>query len=318
MAFRIPALVFLNLVSTQSLHLRASDSKSRLQIAPPREWEALTVLIFWCARFTDRNVDLLIRNLEHLKQTSVKFDLIIGHYDEQKQLWMDRNETWYREHVDWGIDRSGFKVHLLKAIREQTLAGVEFDITNYDWVWMLDEDIDITQASLEHLFRDAKSSDALIVGPAFVQKDPLVQEAFEVPYYPMNTPQSDKRYRYVPLVEIVMPLFRPEALAAFFDCADCMPPYDSDWGLDHIWCSLVEKEFQVLDRKTCAIVDHTGPIVHLNYGSTRNNESADTVKIEGQLAIGWLWRKHPDDYREAHFHNWSSWEGYREIPYEEV
>lgn len=276
----------------------------------------MKLLIFWCAQFTSRNVDLLIRNVAHLREIGVQFDLLVGHYDEKKQLWLDRNETWYLENVKWGVDKPGFKVHLLKTIRDENLAGVDFDLANYDWVWMFDEDVEITNAT-NKLFHDAKLSEALIVGPSFVQNDPFVANAFEVPYYPMNSPQWTARYRYVPLVEIIMPLFRPEALIAFFDCETCFPPYNSDWGLDHIWCSAVERALQVPDRKTCAIVDHTGPIVHLNYGSTRKKKSANDVKSEGQLAEDWLLEHSGDDYRADHFHKLTSWEGYGDVRIED-
>merc|ERR1719277_2683872 len=66
------------------------------------------------------------------------------------------------------------------------------------------------------------------------------------------------------MVEMISPMVRPQALDALYACADCMGN-TTDWGIDHIWCPYVAKSLGRDRHSVCAILDHTGPVVHRNW-----------------------------------------------------
>jgi len=295
---------------------------TRKPVPDLRSWPKTRLLVYVAAQYDDNIAELLQANVKHLRNTGISFDLLLGHYDQKKKKWLKKDKSWYDKEVRWGVDLEGFKVHLLAdVVQKKRAEGMQFE--DYDWVWMLDEDIDITRMNPSLFFGDMESSSAMIVAPAFLQVKPettvavkaknpdrIDEKLLEDPYYPMNTPQWDHKVRYVPLVEIIMPMVRPQALKAFFDCPDCLAPYNSDWGIDHIWCAYTAKSVQVDETKVCAVVDHSGPIYHLNYGSTRTKAKSGDIKSEGNKADDWAKKYHGEEYRTSHAHKSADFDGY--------
>eukprot|EP00401_Gymnodinium_catenatum_P020068 CAMPEP_0117539976 /NCGR_PEP_ID=MMETSP0784-20121206/43262_1 /TAXON_ID=39447 /ORGANISM="" /LENGTH=273 /DNA_ID=CAMNT_0005336619 /DNA_START=178 /DNA_END=999 /DNA_ORIENTATION=+ len=272
----------------------------------------MKVLMYWAVAFDPKVVDLVVANVDHLQAKGLQFDVLLGHYDMKRESWVQRNESWYRQNVRWGVSASGFKVHLLQTIHAQRLApGLK--LLDYDWLWLLDEDVDLTNLQPPRFFKDLAASEALIASPAFTQKI-RSKTGFESPYYPMNTPQPGMLFRYVPMIEVIMPIMRPQVLTELFDCGDNLAPMNSDWGIDHIWCSFSARRLFHDRYKTCAVLDRSGPVVHKNYGSTRKSGRMSTFRAEGNEAVMWLKSKFMEDYQSNHFHSLVSWEGYESVP----
>jgi len=173
-------------------HLRARHLRD---VAPNESGSHQKVLLYWAAKYSSKIMDLIMKNVNHLRSSGLDCDVLIAHYDLQQALWRKRNATWYDKNVLWGFDKSGWKVHLLKDFAEQQ----PLQKKGYSWVWMIDEDMDLTQVNATQLFRDADDSQALIVGPSFVQLVADRDDETESPHIPMNRPQdSTCKFRYAP------------------------------------------------------------------------------------------------------------------------
>jgi hypothetical protein len=320
------------LVSANTAHLRSSSRRvvdPNLELLQARATETFfaslaaskansfrsgkrsgKVLLYWASKFDEQIVDLVISNVNHLRAGGMACDVLLGHYDLQKDAWLQRNESWYNDNVRWGINAQGWKVHLFRTIYNDKLAkGLNFD--DYDWVWLFDEDLDITTSNITTLFADAEATGSLIVGPSFIQKSATRPNETESPFYPMNTPQSLSRFRYVPMIEVIMPMMRPCVLQYIFADDTFMAPQNHDWGMDHAWCSYISTKLSWTKETTCAILDDTGPIVHLNFKSTRDLESGKAATATtGNQAVAWVKEHHTDHFVKFSTAKWKKWSGY--------
>ena len=146
----------------------------------------------------------------------------------------------------------------------------DFSLTPYDYVWALDEDIDLANTDVAGLLRVADRDGASINGPAFTQPGGPLQ-------FRVQMPDEDCDYRYTNFVEVIAPLIRVPALETLLtECEGCI--HDStSWGLDQVWCGFLDHHREEVRKnagafwepsyhphRSCAVVDKT-PVYHRDY-----------------------------------------------------
>lgn len=294
----------------------ASSIVSSLTSATAKATSALMpgpkVLLYWAAKYDEAIIDLIIHNVDTLRCKGLNFDVLLGHYDLNKEQWLQRNGSWYEKNIKWGVDAKGWKVHLFRTIHNNQFAP-GLNLSDYKWVWMFDEDLDVKNTNPLKMFEDAEATGSLIVGPTFEQLAANQPSLTEKPFYPMNVPQAGSRFRYVPVVEIIMPLVRPCVLQYMFATPDAMAPQDHDWGMDHAWCSYISQSLKWSQTETCAVLDDTGPIVHLNFKSTRGDSGKAKTATTGNEAIAWVKSHLADHYVSFPRSRYVHWQGYNQV-----
>jgi len=110
----------------------------------------------------------------------------------------------------------------------------------------------------------ADESRAWIVQPAVNDLDPGLPSFELVTVFRTNLPGAGHcRYRLTDFVEVMSPMFRPEALAYAYDLH--LSGSFTDWGMDQVWCRYVAAKLQHAPDKACAIIDST-PMLKLAHG----------------------------------------------------
>mmetsp|Transcript_31692 Transcript_31692/g.57748 ORF Transcript_31692/g.57748 Transcript_31692/m.57748 type:complete len:355 (+) Transcript_31692:94-1158(+) len=87
---------------------------------------------------------------------------------------------------------------------------------------------------------------------------------------PLGNQRGDCKLRHTDFVEMTAPMLSRQVFAFFLQrlqCPDCMPNPKGEWGLDSVWCNLVEKAFLIEDNRSCAYIDAT-PVQHLDWRTT--------------------------------------------------
>lgn len=227
-------------------------------------WDSIDsgrVLLFWAVSSEDRVMDLVIKNVDHLRQSYTgRADVFLAHYDHNKQIWIERHGDWFQRNVKYSEEATGYKMQLM----QQLLFTNDMHVSDYDWVWAMDQDIDFTDTNLVQLFKDAEDTGSLLVLPSFTDSDNGYQE--DKLMYPMQSPHPDCSYRYVPMIEVIFPLIRPAALSAILtDCDHCMHEH-SVWGLDRVWCAFAANRLGKKREKACAILDQVS-VIHRDFRS---------------------------------------------------
>lgn len=275
-----------------STNLRATD---RLKATDHSKAHNVTnssdsVLIFWAVKSSDNVMELVMKNVNHLRETyNGNADVYLAHYDLHKDRWLRTHGEWYNQNIQFSADRKGYKFQLAQALL--TKSDALTSISKYDWVWVLDEDIDFTSTNIPLLFSEAKATGSLLVLPAFreLALDPTSEGDADGNglSYPMQQPVKNCRFRYVPMVEVIFPLIRPQALWQILtNCEHCIHA-KTVWGLDRMWCSFSARMLGRQREQACAILDQT-PVLHRNFRSLLGKYQADghlkTEFVEGGIA----------------------------------
>lgn len=248
-----------------------------------------SLLLFMAVGDFERASTLVKENLEHLRESLgdvCKTEVFLNHYDSGKQTWQQRSEKWaerwYEKHVTYSANKSGFKLQAMRTLMTQ------INMTQYDWIWAVDEDVNMTKTDIKQLLHLADHSGALIAMPAFTQRgDTELEQEMS---YPMQAPNSECLYRYAPVLEVIFPLFRPAALKhILWNCNDCFGE-TTVWGLDRMWCAFSARLME-RDRDTaCAIIDDA-PVVHQNFKTLKGKYNKDDG-VNGVTEEGYSMRYH--------------------------
>ena len=173
------------------------------------------------------------------------WDLVVSYYGSDAAR--------YRSPGERRIDDLGPKLPGLHAL----LARETF-WRNYDYVWLPDDDLAVTESVINRLFEQASSLGLALVQPA------LSWVSFFSHDLTLRSPSF--RLRYTNFVEIMAPCFSRDFLAT------CLPTFAenrSGWGLDYLWPRLLPS-----GQRRCAILDeveitHTRPLGGPNYDELR-------------------------------------------------
>jgi hypothetical protein len=242
------------------LHHSSDPAIQSLRKRHPRCEGNEAILIFWAVGAENRVIDLVRKNVAHLRSTfDCRVDVMLAHYDLKKQDWVDRDPAWYHENVQFSAVRKGYKFQLMQGL---LTSKAHFNLEPYTWVWALDEDVDFTSTDLNEMLRLADSSGALLALPAFTELGATAAER-ELDY-PMQSPRPSCQYRYTPVVEVIFPLIRAAALEPILtECEHCIHG-KSTWGLDRVWCSWAARYLNQNRATSCAVLDAT-PVLHRNF-----------------------------------------------------
>jgi len=185
------------------------------------------------------------------------WDLAVSYFGDDSHRYRDAGEL--------RIDDKGPKWPGLHALlsRDDFWRG-------YDYIWLPDDDLSVTQSTISALFEVSASRDLALTQPA------LSWSSFYS--YPVTIRLPSFELRLTNFVEIMAPCFKRSALEI---CLPTMGHNLSGWGLSWVWPSLlsgVPPRVAIIDRVT---VTHTRRPGGPNYETLRTaNISPWTEKEE--------------------------------------
>lgn len=150
---------------------------------------------------------------------------------------------------------------------------------DYDYVWLPDDDLAVTESAINRMFELAASLDLAIAQPA------LSWTSYFSHHLTLRSPSF--RLRYTNFVEVMAPCFHRDFLGT------CLPTFAenrSGWGLDYLWPRLLHP-----GQPPCAILDeveitHTRPVGGPNYDELRAlgiTAEDDLVSLFQKYDIPW-------------------------------
>lgn len=225
------------------------------------------VLIFWSVGNRPSAGKIVRDNVKQMHTSVPKscWDVFLHHYAKGgKMEWYLSDPSWYDREVQISAEGPGFKFQLLK---NHFLVRSNDWRAKYEYVWALDEDIDLSKAAIGDLFRLVNISQAAIAGPSLIQ--PSGQLAYQI-----QAPNENCMFRYTNFVEVIAPFIRMDALHALVvDCQDCIHK-KTVWGLDNVWCGFVADRLALNDHsKACAILDEV-PVIHRDFRTLKGKYAA--------------------------------------------
>lgn len=251
--------VTINLVVTLASGSGLASSPDSTVSDEPHASNKLRVLLFWAVGSAPRTMDVVKRSVAQMRKSAGSdcCDVLLAHYDGTKGLanWRDADPMWYQTEVAYSETIAGFKFAILRDVYRKY--GSEKWPAQYQFVWVLDEDIDLSPTDGDLALQLANSSGAFIVGPSLRQNGGKVTWKIQVP-------NPSCIFRFTNYVEVIAPMIRVSALQAVLeDCKSCIHDKTA-WGLDGVWCNFVAQDLQVEDGSTCAILDATS-VIHQNF-----------------------------------------------------
>jgi len=258
---------------------RQADARSAAGESPGRN-SSIRVLVFLAAGSTPRTMETTKHNIDNLKSHSlIESEVYLAHYDGHKDKWQQSEGEWYSTNVNYSVEDQGGKFLMAQRQLPELLAK-----QRYDWIWLVDEDVDFANTNITRMFLDAGQTEAYIVQPALIS-GPKIDVPFRhmkakaallsldstvnvgcQPGEPMCDHLAPNRkclFRYVNLVEVMTPIIRQDALLSILTaCPGCIHER-SVWGLDKMWCAWIAAQYNKLDTTGCAVLDRVG-VVHMN------------------------------------------------------
>jgi hypothetical protein len=149
---------------------------------------------------------------------------------------------------------------------------------DYDYVWLPDDDIDASQATIGAMFDVARAVGLDLFAPALQESS----------HYAHFSTMVNRRFfgRWVGFVEIMIPAFSTQALERLLPTLD-LTETGWGWGLDSLWPSL-------LDYENVGIIDAT-PVVHTRpVGEMRDLDLSRRVLAESDRIMA------DNDCRQLH------------------
>jgi len=250
------------------------------------------LLFFWAVSGKDKALKLVTENIDHLRKTyKGRADVFLVHYDGQKTSWVMKNATWYNKNVQYASESFVAKRYYASA---SMLFATEFYPLHvrfarrvlpeilakraYEYVWLLDEDVDFRATDLNRMVEDARRSEAAILAPSALFVDSERKRATEKLYFPgcgqlqatcfVHVPKPACQYRYVNFIGAYFPIMKPEVLTELAACPAC------DSQIDRLWCRRAARQLQLKPETACAVLDQVN-IVHTNGKTLRKWEAVD-------------------------------------------
>jgi hypothetical protein len=177
-------------------------------------------------------------NSLHNNWINKDFDLVLLYYENNEDTARS-----YTNHTPYVYVAKGEKYHLLKSFIQD---NIEF-ISKFDYIWLPDDDVDISPENINRLFNISKEYNLSISQPAM---DGYVS-------HEITKPVPNSLLRYTNFVEVLAPLFNKETLLKVYNTFDLNY---SSWGYDYLWPHLLN-----YPQNSIAIIDdivmtHTRPV----------------------------------------------------------
>jgi len=253
-----------------SFHSSDAEAKSHKQQRPLKQRHVL-----WFVPVGQATMALTALNIAHLTQGAV--DIFLAHYDGTAKLW--REQPWYNSSVKFSVEYSAPKVEF---VHRELVDQEHFSLDDYGWIWISDDNIDMTRLNVKEYIRLADNSGAVIVQPAVDDSNPGVPSHEMLNVFQIRLPGIGRcAYRLTDFVEVMSPMFRPSALKIAYKTH--LTGSASDWGMDNVWCHYVATYMALPQDKTCAVVD-AAPMVKVLHGGSYSS-------YEGMLAFRQVRRK---------------------------
>lgn len=244
-----------DLVSIADRHINATS-------ALPGHKAAQKLLIFFAVGAKPEAYDLLKSNVAVLRNGGWSPHLFLAFYKGKKSMPLAEGLP-----VENHLTAGGQKIQLLESSYERFHKKWR---SNYEYVWVVDEDFNMTGFQIEKFMDLARQSGAAIVGPTYTDLSPHRSKRATTL---LQNPHAQCKYRYVDFVEVGAPLLHIRTWNPIFrECDGCVHQ-NSMWGLDVIWCYYVASRLgyplnssaiKAERRSACALIDATS-IVHENY-----------------------------------------------------
>ena len=142
-------------------------------------------------------------------------------------------------HASSWLDGGGFDVFLIDYTKNQTFkypgihdAIIAYNLLNYDYFWMPDEDVDLVSADINKMFEMMDAHNIDLAQPS------ILKASDSFPSWPRFI-HFDTGAAVIPtdFVEVMCPVFSRYALK---QCIDTFPRSLSGWGLDLAWSKILE------------------------------------------------------------------------------
>lgn len=250
------------------------------------------------------NVDVFFQNLKYFPPKCCKFELF-PYSDEALKVWHSQHTSERLSRLIPGsvnVSVFGTREGRKHELVAEAVRSTGSRLLQYNWVMLVDDDIDFSHMDVKRFWYLAEASKAQIVAPSM--KFSRYWSTFMQPHGNSKL-CNNSLYRYTNFVEVQAPMFRPSALRIVVK--ELMFPLiqnesRSDWGMDNIWCTLIAHKMNWPIRKTCAVVDEESA-VHLDSRTgeiaTDNFTKADAPKL-GDRQIEKFRNKFPEYFVEQH------------------
>lgn len=169
------------------------------------------------------------------------FILVLIYYGNNDVIFND-----YKKDSQIVIKQEGQKFPLINNFINN---NKEF-ITQFDFIWLPDDDLSISTENLNELFDIANEYQLSICQPSVVALDNNV-------VYNITRPQHGVKLKYTKFVEVMAPMFSKDVLMMLYD--DFILS-ESGWGLDFLWphkLNYPQNKIAIIDKIT---VIHTKPL----------------------------------------------------------
>lgn len=169
---------------------------------------------------------------------NINFDLVLLYYGDDINV-----ATFYTSYTPYVYAAKGEKYHLLKSFIQD---NINF-ISNYEYIWLPDDDVSILPKNINKLFNLAKEYKLNISQPAM--------EGYVS--HEITRPVKDSILRYTNFVEVLAPLFDKETLLKMYNTFNFNY---SSWGYDYLWPHLLnypQDKIAIIDD---VIMNHTRPV----------------------------------------------------------
>jgi len=171
-------------------------------------------------------------------------------------LWVSNNQNYDIYVIYYGNDESNFEKYKEKVKFIEKRKGSKFQnfyyfyknypeiIKEYDYFFILDDDIIFNTNDINNMFYYAKKYDLLICQPSFT-----IQSAISH-FITLNNPHIF--LSYTNFIEVNTPLFKKEALIKFIDNYD---PILIGWGIDFLYIQCngkgLKKSYAIIHKIVC-------------------------------------------------------------------
>jgi hypothetical protein len=179
------------------------------------------------------------------------YDLCVNYYGVDINI----NNT-YEQTSDYYFTFKGSKWQILK----QVLETKTFNWKQYEYIWIPDDDLDISTININIMFETAKSYKLKLSQPSL---------------YDLNLSHSSLKHdtnciiRYTNFIEIQCPLFHIKSLIKI---KQTLNNVISGWGLDYVWSKLFKPDIAIID---IVYAIHTRPLQAKKKGSFYNKLKID-------------------------------------------
>lgn len=245
--------------------------------------ESERVLLFFAVGSKPAAYNLLQHNVASLRREGLDPNVFLAFYSGDRR---EQRANLKGLKLDNTISEPGFKVKLLNRSYQEFGAAWQ---SKYDYIYVLDEDFNMTNFHLEAFMQLAKLSGSALVGTTY--RDLSTENYYQSRSF--QKPHPNCLFRYVNFVEVGAFMLHKRAWDPLFNqCEHCVHEY-SMWGLDRMWCKFLatrlggyptEDSAIKSERKSaCALIDATN-MVHQSYKTLEGMGNRSDVQAERDVA----------------------------------